>query len=393
MTYTVVSGDTLWGIAKQFGTTTDIILADNAIITDPNVIQVGWELTIRTPDEVAADKADQALSDQADGADIEGETLADNEPSIVADASPKVMWDDAEIVDGQIGRVHILRTTPLLEWSPGDVFRFIRDLQPEERYRVLKEVDGDWFATVDGASMEITKVYNLGGNQWVYSVPGYVEFESIPSDLASQIGKPAILSQQTIDAKTKTVDPVVPTTPYFESRNHPRPVIQIQRGGKIVTMELRVLGSSSSRSTVIQPNRTNGGFFINIAGSNLATFMIQGVFLDTTTNQEFDDFIDRYDQYVEAYRDGDYYSSPIVTLFYKGREYRGLIADFNYSDSTEQQLIRNFTLQLLVLKEKGRSTAKPPTVVSKDKVTGDDFYSDLRYLLINPITGLYGTDS
>lgn len=387
MTYTVVNGDTLWDIAKRFDTSVDIIVADNSFISDPNALQVGWELVIRTPEEVAAEKADQAMSDQIDGQE-EADSAVDEEPPLISDGAPATLWDGAEITEGQTGRVRILRTFPLLERSVNDVFRVLRDLQPEERYRTFDIITGDWFANVDGVSTQITTMYNVGGNQWVGDVDGYVEFETVPSDLLSKKGKVTILS-----VADKAVERVAPTTPYFESRNHPRPVLQLQKEGKIVTMEMRILNSSSSRSTMIQQNRTNSGFFINIAGANLPVFAVQGIFLDTKTNQEFDDFIDRYDQYVEAFRDGDFYSSPIATLFYKSREYRGLIAAFDYHDDTSQQLLRSFSLQLLVLREKGRGgAAAAPTVISKAKVVGDDFYSDLRYLLINPITGLYGTE-
>ena len=44
-TYTVESGDTLYGIAGRFGTSVNAIAAANGI-SDPNYIYVGQQLTI-----------------------------------------------------------------------------------------------------------------------------------------------------------------------------------------------------------------------------------------------------------------------------------------------------------------------------------------------------------
>lgn len=53
MTHTVKSGETLSGIAKKYGTTVAKIKAANAaLISDPNMIKVGWSLVI--PVEAAA---------------------------------------------------------------------------------------------------------------------------------------------------------------------------------------------------------------------------------------------------------------------------------------------------------------------------------------------------
>ncbi len=45
--YTVLKGDTLSKIAKMYGTTAKAIQALNPIITNPNLIRVGWRLKIK----------------------------------------------------------------------------------------------------------------------------------------------------------------------------------------------------------------------------------------------------------------------------------------------------------------------------------------------------------
>jgi probable HAF family extracellular repeat protein len=44
--YTVVAGDTLWDIARQYGVTVESLLAANPRITDPRLIRVGEEIAI-----------------------------------------------------------------------------------------------------------------------------------------------------------------------------------------------------------------------------------------------------------------------------------------------------------------------------------------------------------
>lgn len=57
-TYTVVSGDTLSGIASRFGVTVaDIVKANPNTIKNPNVIIVGWKLKI--PEKLVSASGDK----------------------------------------------------------------------------------------------------------------------------------------------------------------------------------------------------------------------------------------------------------------------------------------------------------------------------------------------
>lgn len=46
ITYTVKKGDTLTTIASKYGTTVNEIVKLNPIIKNPNLINIGWKLTI-----------------------------------------------------------------------------------------------------------------------------------------------------------------------------------------------------------------------------------------------------------------------------------------------------------------------------------------------------------
>lgn len=48
-TYTVVKGDTLWGIARKFGVTLEALREANPQVADPTKMRVGTVLTIPEP--------------------------------------------------------------------------------------------------------------------------------------------------------------------------------------------------------------------------------------------------------------------------------------------------------------------------------------------------------
>lgn len=53
-TYTVRSGDTLYGIAQQCGTSVDALVRANDAISNPNVVRVGWTIRVPNGEEVAS---------------------------------------------------------------------------------------------------------------------------------------------------------------------------------------------------------------------------------------------------------------------------------------------------------------------------------------------------
>jgi murein DD-endopeptidase MepM/ murein hydrolase activator NlpD len=388
--YTVVSGDTLFAISRSFKTTIDIIVADNTMIVNNNVISVGWVLKIRTPQEVSVEKATNAQAAATTSATMTASLAAKN-TNLTPDTSPVVMWDGAELTSDQTGRVVILKRLRLVSRLADGTFSELRYLNPPEKYRTYSHITGHWTTTIDNAAVRIEGLYQIGKNLWVYDLGDYISFETIPADLKARKSQ---LDAATAAATAAAPTNFSPTIPYYEPRNYQRPVLQIKKNDQIVTLGLRVTSATGNYANQIQTTRSNAGWFIHLAGKTLTVMTISGVFLDTDTNREFDDFYERYDNYLTAYRDGDFYSSAICTLFYKGREYKGLIASFNYADQETEILIRRFSMQFLILKEKGPNSgaANAPSNISSTIAQTDDFRSDIRYLLINPITGRYGTD-
>lgn len=380
ITYTVRSGDNLTKIAYQYQTTIAIIMGDNPVIKNKDQIQVGWKLKIRTAEEYAKDKA--AKASQAKSKASQTKSSA----SSSSGGSTGVLWDGVSINTGQIGRVTITANTTLWKMDSKDKLQAVRTLKKNERFRV-------YHTTTKHGGM-----YNLGGNNWIYKKN--VIYEAVPLHL-SPGGKP----NQTKDAVgtitpdkssgTKQVINLSPKLAVFENPYYRRPVFQAKRSdGKTVTMELRVLSVGNAYSNQIVQNKTNSGYFINLAGYNLPMMTINGAFIDSKANREFDDFLDRYLEFIQAYKSGKYYSFSICTFYYKNREYKGLVAGFSYTDRQEEPFHKNFSMQFLVLKEKrltGSAIKSIPLVGNRAGKTEEQYLSDIGSMLANPITGKYGT--
>lgn len=382
ITYTVVKNDTLSGIAYKNQTTVAIIMADNSIIKDKNKIQAGWKLKIRTTVEYAKDQAKKAE---------EAKKTATTSKSVNADTSTHKKtgstYSGLDVMSGQTGIIEVTSATNVL-----------KDVPPKVGVVVKSVKKGTKFQVYGGTGSATSGVWYIGGGQYIKKSDS--KYEALPSKYISSTtpgtSKDAVGTiTQKEAAKTEAIK-LGPNIGPFENPYYRRPVLTAEKSdGKKINMELRVLGVSNGYSNQLQQNKTNGGFFINVSGYNLPIMTINGVFLDSKTNKEFDDFLDQYLIYLQSYKSDDFYSFSLCRFYYKNREYKGLVAAFNYTDTQDTPLTKNFSLQFLILKEKRLVTsnelAKIPTVVDRDGMSEEAFLSDLGSMLTNPITGIYGT--
>jgi LysM repeat protein len=70
--HTVQAGDTVWGIAEQYGVTLDVLIAANEL-TDPNRLQPGDRLVIPNDEDTAGeDTAPNDSSPESEGQNMDG---------------------------------------------------------------------------------------------------------------------------------------------------------------------------------------------------------------------------------------------------------------------------------------------------------------------------------
>lgn len=380
LTYKVKSGDNLSTIAYKYQTTTKIIMADNPIIKDANRIQIGWNLKIRTSVEYAKDQAAKAKEAASKSSAIKNSTSPPT--ANVISNSTGVVWNGLTILKGQIGMVTIKRTAYLYTFSANGSLKETRKVNKNQKFRCY------------GSTSKNGGLYELEG---VYVKKADATYEVIPEKfkISNQVGTSVLTNNQAkVPDKNATKKPGDFVIPQLEQAGHQRTRIQVKKpDGKNLNMELRLLAFSTSHSNQYSANRTNAGWMINVGGKNLTSLTLNGFFLDTKTNKEADDFIKNYQAYFVPVSSEKYFSAMIATILHKGREYKGFITVLNISEQSDTPIDRKFSMQFLVLKEKGLSNteiaASYPLVVNRNGQTEVEFLSSVRGMLTNPITGVY----
>ena len=362
ITYTVKSGDTLSQIAFDYQTTVEIIMNDNPQIKNKDYILVGMEIKIRSSEEFAKEKVSKAKSavKETSSNSLTAKMNLGNQPSV-------------------IGTATTLRSQPLYSIQANKRLKTVRTLGKNKSYRV-------YYQTSDYGGL-----YNVGGNQWV----AIADVRFVRNTSTSTSSNSATVKQDTEVPKRTSSDKYPGVSPvHLAKPNYRRPVMQIKKpDGSTLTIELRVTSVSGSAGNNLQSNATNSGFLVNVGGPIISQLTIQAEFLDTQTNKEFNDFYALYQRYMRASKSDSYYALQICTFYYKNKEYKRLISNLNYNDTSQTPLSNKAAISFLVLREKLTTITamnKVKKVVGSSGQT-EDFYSGIANLLTNPINGeLYG---
>lgn len=97
-------------------------------------------------------------------------------PLFTRTVSAKILWDGAELVQGQIGRVTVIK--PINLWKrKGETFIFVKVLNPGEKYRVYG---------YDAAK----KQYRVGGSYYITNIKDHVLYETPSKQKLQQQFKP-----------------------------------------------------------------------------------------------------------------------------------------------------------------------------------------------------------
>lgn len=413
--YTVKAGDMLGVLAVRYQTTIEILMSDNSFIPSNQQLTAGWRLKIYEPQENAVRHSETAYALIEEAHQLK-ETLKTNDYLLTIPTTP-IYYKNRLVSQGQIGFIRVLQEIPLFELQANGYVKVIRQVQPGE----LMGVYGT--AIYDGSSLFIVDAY-----RWISSDPSNVSYDQIPqSVLEGKIRLSDAPIAQSYSAKKGAENalkgvvassnvsippqsfigsgtPVAPDPktanvtafPTFQRPNYKRPVMQLKNAaGWTTKIELRVLGFSASYQNNVATNMTNAGWMVNIRASGLPTLTINGMLLETKATNEFDQFMDRYYQYLQATKTDDYYSMGISTLFYKQTQYQGIVIGFSYTDQEVETFHRKYTMQMLVLKEKRLTSsdiANIPAVVSRNGLSEASFRSDIGAMLASSVTGSYYSD-
>jgi hypothetical protein len=293
-----------------------------------------------------------------------------------------VAW--GTLANNQIGRLFVLKETPTFTYNNAKVTQSATTVDNNgSPFPAFAQHDESMTITLNSETFDVDVFYKIKKGASYYWVPitEHTIFEGVP-DTATVTAK----------ATTASTTDTVLSPAQFEMNVYTRPVLQIKTGNnKFVNIGLRINNVQQSYMNQFSPAMTNAGWYIHSAGAQLANFSINGFFLDTQTNLEFNDFMRNYQKYLKAYRDNDFYSSAICTFFFKGKQYKCLIAGFSQAQSEMEPLMSKFSLQLIVLKELGFQTsgetlATEPIATSKILAKPGGYYDSLQAMVINPIT-------
>lgn len=411
--YLVQPGDMLGVLAVKYQTTIETLMGDNPFIPANQKLTAGWILKIYTPQENVERNADTAYTSIESAQAVE-EVIRSTDYFTATPKAP-IYYKSRLVEDGMVAFIRTTNPTSLYELEMDGFIKLVRNVEA-----------GEIFGVFQTATLEGNPAFIVNGYNWIYDDPSIL-FDPIPLQVlngAISLGNqgvttdklkatiiksfagfgpsPTPLSAYKIQPKsfvgfgppqnTQSTHQVSSVVQAFESRSYKRPLLQLTNAAQETTrMELRLTGFSASYVNTVTPQPTNAGWMVNVRAPELPVLNISGYLLETVASNEFDDFMARYHKYLEASKSGDFYSMGISILTYKSTEYRGVINSFSYTDNPEAPLHREYTMQMLVLREKTLTSTQinnlPMVVSRKGYASEEDFRSDLGAMLANPIVG------
>lgn len=382
LSYTIKPGDTISNIAYKYQTKVDILKKDNPSVATKNPLIAGETLLIQTTTSYATVAATAAKNAAVASAAVR-QMVAPSSANLIA-RTTGVEWQNLSVNEGQTGVVTITK-------SVANLYRF----NATGGLKVLRQVTKNQKFRCYGSSNKHGGLYNLGTT---YVKKSDASFETIPSShrISTEVSTSVVTQSakkqsaaQTAARKTSEI-----AIPQLEMVGHRRTRIQVKKpDGKNLNMELRLLAMNTNHSNQLGASRTNAGWMFNVGGKNLSSLTLNGFFLDTKTNREADAFINNYHKYFVPSSNDKHFKVMTATILHKGREYKGFITNLSIAEQSDAPIDRKFSMQFLVLREKGLSTSdiaeQYPFVVDRKGEKELEFLSSLRGMLTNPITGVY----